>query len=366
MSSRSIPPGWHSHGDGVFEASFLLRGRWGWHPEVRGWRQWGPPHIAIWEQVATALGRVEYRWRDCVIAIEADWPSVVRHLNWCLAASRKHGKATKAERKRLGIEFDRRERRGVRLHITLRPESEAARFPGRAEDLVQMFLHDIFLVINLAEPGACDFYNLTIELPRGVTDELGAFRFQTPLRLSSFYFESTYERDEKREWPSGSTLEVSTVCKWYYSVRTSFAQLPHSRAERALFGLLHVARGSSDITGVVWLFYGLESLLATTPGQNFSALHQRICLLLCPNEKQAAYARRELRTMYDLRSSFVHGGLALIHPEHNNVVDEIDKQSLEITETCRFGFAALVCVLQETIRRGWKEPKFSVSTQVSG
>ena len=73
---------------------------------------------------------------------------------------------------------------------------------------------------------------------------------------------------------------------------------------------------------VIWLFYAFESMLQTRVGEDFSAIVNRIGLLLNADEEQARLIRRKMRALYDVRSAIVHGGFEVIHPMHDGSLDK--------------------------------------------
>ena len=112
-------------------------------------------------------------------------------------------------------------------------------------------------------------------------------------------------------------------------------------------------------TIVIWLFYALETLFDTKAGENFRILTERMQLLLSPNEKETKILRRNLRAMYDLRSSFVHGGLEIAHPMHNEALDrDVDEKYARISNVSEFGFGLVLNAVQAVIEKDWRWPQF--------
>lgn len=120
-----------------------------------------------------------------------------------------------------------------------------------------------------------------------------------------------------------------------------------------------MSQGDASPATLIWIFYALETLFDTKPGENFRALRDRIGLLLDPGGGHREDLVRGLRTLYDLRSAFVHGGLEILHPIGPNPGDEKgDELYKRVADACEFGFTLIACSIQALINRGWIEAQF--------
>ena len=147
-------------------------------------------------------------------------------------------------------------------------------------------------------------------------------------------------------------------------MRTGFGQVPDTPVERALFAMLHVCRSSGRPEDIVWLFYAFESLFQTRVGENYSALLERVCLLLQPDRTQEKVLGKNMRAMYDFRSAFVHGGLQVIHPMHNEVMDKRVEESYgKIIELSQYGTKLLLGCLQRYILENWREVRYKTTVE---
>ncbi|MDQ4628660.1 hypothetical protein [Janthinobacterium lividum] len=217
---------------------------------------------------------------------------------------------------------------------------------------VDNYLYDVFMMLNLALPGSADFMNLRIQSDTSETPTL-------PTRLSPYYFHAAYS--ERDEWPFLSEVGIETIEKWYSDVRKNVSQIPESPLERALFSVLHVCRSDGRPEDIIWIFHALESLLQTRVGENFSALVERLTLVLSPDAKQESVMKKKLREMYSHRSSFVHGGLAIIHPMHNEVIDcRAGDAYISTIELSKYGIKLLLACFQNFARNGWLNVSFRV------
>jgi hypothetical protein len=244
--------------------------------------------------------------------------------------------------------------RGTRITIEITVSGRAKRneLPHERTAAVESFLHDVFLIMNIAAPASCNFYISSLkskDVARPVE-----------LSLSNVSFDITLLNGRAGKWPAPMIIEVSKVADWVFAVRKGVSQVPQSRMEKVLFALLHLAKTDISPTVIVWLFYALETLFDTRPGENRRSMQERAKLLLLPNEKEAAILGRNLRELYEYRSKLVHGGLEVIHPMHNEQLDaRVDDKYREFARVSEFGFALVLVSVQAVIKRGWLEPQFA-------
>lgn len=219
---------------------------------------------------------------------------------------------------------------------------------------VESYLYDLFIVLNLALPGAADFFNFTVEAARPI--------HATRLELSAYYYEAAFRKSD--QWPPLFAIDPQTVSAWYSHVRSGFGQVPETPVERAMFAMLHVCRSSGRPEDIVWLFYAFESLFQTRVGENYSTLVERISLLLGPNSEQEKYLRKNLRAMYDFRSSFVHGGLQVIHPMHQESMDErVDNHYSTIVKHSEYGIKLLVACFHRYVHENWHRVRYKTTIE---
>jgi len=219
--------------------------------------------------------------------------------------------------------------------------------------MIENYLYDVFFILNVALPGSADFMNLIVE------DRI--YKFETKLDIASYYPHRAYIDEE---WPILSPIDVSKVEQWYSSVRSGASQVPENMVESAIFALLHVCRSNGKPEDIIWMFYAFESLFKTRAGENFSAITERIRFILDPNPKQEGSMKKKLREMYNFRSSFVHGGLKVIHPLHNEQIDSrINELYDSIVELTQYGVKLLLACFQTYIKNGWLDVEFEVTAR---
>jgi len=212
-------------------------------------------------------------------------------------------------------------------------------------------MYDVFLALNIAHPGSCSFYKSTVTS--------NSKKNPWELELSNYWFETFYLNGREDKWPKAKQLPLFVVHDWMKRVRADFAQVPNSQLEKVIFALWHICTSDVQPSTVIWIFYALETLFDTKAGENFRALRQRIGVLLSATENEDKLIGKQLRDLYNLRSSFVHGGLEVIHPLHSELLDpRVDGKYWRIARACEFGFAVLLRSLQEVVDRNLSELRY--------
>lgn len=147
--------------------------------------------------------------------------------------------------------------------VTVSGEIDARDVPA----YVELYFHDLFLLINIAVPGAFS----------GRITGAGEYRMNE-LRLDARTFEYAWVSAARRGWPSIDVLPLDDVVAWYDALGIGTRQIARTRVEEALFHLLHLARrDEADAPTVRRALEALrngdvESLRATPPvGRLFEA-----------------------------------------------------------------------------------------------
>jgi hypothetical protein len=156
---------------------------------------------------------------------------------------------------------------------------------------VELFVHDAFLILNIAVPGSFS----------------GTFN---GLRLDARVFENGWNASPGTIEP----LQLADVAKWYDSLQTGTRQIAETNVERALFHLLHLARGEEDDT--------LSMLLLSL-------------------------AAEALEVEVDAR---LKSAMPVLHPMHDDALDpRID--DFDVTEIIDRASAAVIAGLQSRVRQ---------------
>lgn len=308
--------------------------------------------ISVWRDLINNMSTRSYQHQGCSVSVDCDFSPLLPML-----ANRRASKSRFLENPKTAPDdwwkiFT--EKVQCISTVSIAGSNELSQYGWYAAFFAESHLYDLFLVLNLALPGSANFHSVRVSS----SDE----KFHEELDLSSFYFEDAWVNSNNGVWPALDALPVKSVSRWFQNVRPGFNQLPESAIERALFALLHISRRDGRLEDIIWLFYAFESLFETRPGENFSALLDRLCLVLEPPDEIRPRLKKELRRLYDYRSAFVHGGLQVIHPHHREVMDRrVDKEYGDIVNlSLRWTHIMLAC-LQRIVRHEWTELKFQTT-----
>lgn len=308
--------------------------------------------VDCWKRLPTDFSTRAFVHDGCEVHVTLDWSPVTAHLAEQLGIST----VLRVSPESLPENWAESYWAEIRLPaiVEIKGSNELSEYKWYPEFFVETYLYDVFVVLNLALPGAADFVSVGVESVRGGPRDR--------LELSAYYFENAFREPE--QWPYLRPLAPATVLSWYGRVRNGFTQVPITPVERALFAMLHVCRSSGRPEDLVWLFYAFESLFQTRVGENYSALLDRLRLLLEPDGEREKELRKHLRAMYDYRSSFVHGGLAVIHPMHHEVMDKrVDETYGTTIKLSQYGTRLLLACFQRYIRENWREVGYKTTLE---
>lgn len=308
------------------------------------WALTEPLHVELWNSAAHLLRERTIVLENLTCKVMMDWTPLAQRYG-------RHYQAMKYLHEDYPAKFDERirkarfPRRASKVPIIVVAD---AKDTGRSQAVAASVINDVFLIMNIAAPGSCNFSRARLAREDGEND--------VEISLSNYLFE---EHLTSGKWPFARSVDLQKVISWYYLVRQGVAQLPSNDIERALFALLHLAKLDGDAVSVVWLFYALESLLQTRVGENFSATVRRLSLLLDANVEQSGIIKRELRKLYDVRSAIVHGGFEVLHLMMHSLLDKrTDDAFGKLLGMMEFGHAALIAAMQKLVESGRIELRF--------
>ncbi|HEY0141966.1 MAG TPA: hypothetical protein VGF48_13790 [Thermoanaerobaculia bacterium] len=175
---------------------------------------------------------------------------------------------------------------------------------------VELFFHDVFLLLNLAAPGS---FGGTISISGD------ALRVRE-LTFSARVFEYAALRDR---------LPLDDVIAWYDGLAIGTRQLAHDGVTTALFQLLHLARtAEEEEISILRLARAAEGLLG---------------------------ARASLRRLFELRDELAHGLGPVFHPMQDDGLDAAVRDATEEwIEIADAAAAVVIGELRERVRPGGK------------
>ncbi|HYR28993.1 MAG TPA: hypothetical protein VEU30_11045 [Thermoanaerobaculia bacterium] len=173
-----------------------------------------------------------------------------------------------------------------------------------APAFVELFFHDIFLLLNLAAPGSFD---------GTITTSGGELRVRQ-LTFSARIFANA----------GGNRLPLESVAKWYDSLQLGTRQLAATPEAIALFELLHLARNDEDDEqSILRLARAAEALLGRP---------------------------ESLRRLFELRDDIARGRTPVIHPLHDDALDpRVEDATREWIEVADAAAAQVIRALQGII-----------------
>jgi hypothetical protein len=181
---------------------------------------------------------------------------------------------------------------------------------------VELFFHDVFLLLNVAVPGSFG----------GVIAILadGGHR-ASEVALSARSFEYAWATATRNGGPSIEPLPLADVVRWYDALQVGTQQLATTDVTKALFVLLHLARGEeNESASVLLLGQALESLPAH-------------------NEAPPRF--------FELRDAIVHGTAPVLHPMADDALDDrVDDASLELVNAADLASSLVVSAIQARVR----------------
>jgi len=207
----------------------------------------------------------------------------------------------------------------------------------RDTDLVsftELFLHDAFLILNVAAPGS---------FGGAIRWSGGGFR-DRDLLFDARVFELAAVTAAVEGWPAIEPLSLSDVITWYDSLGIGIQQLATTNMARALFHLLYLARGEEDDTmSVVRLALALEAVFDARG----AFLGPRIESLLGRSQS----LHDELGRFTSDRDAIVLGTAPVAHPLYDDGLDaRADDPSLNYTGVVDFASSVIVGALQQQVR----------------
>src|SRR5687767_7065117 len=169
--------------------------------------------VDIWKAIAPIARERKYHHDGCDIRVRVDWepvhlwlaeelqdsldlfseppPGYVREILY-RPMSPTEIEAAKAKREK-----------SISAYVEISGQNEMSSYMWYPDFFVEMYLYDLFLILNLALPGSADFFSVTIRGPGYSTDQLS---------LSSDYWWDAYLK--KDQWPLLTAIDPGVVAAW--------------------------------------------------------------------------------------------------------------------------------------------------------
>ena len=295
----------------------------------------------FWHRAPESLRQRKYHHDGCDIQVEVNWQPLANRLQRDFDLIRPFRKGVSSAG---GISSKILKPLRIRANVTVSGENPRSGYQWYPTFFLKAWIHEIFLIANLSVPGAACFENLSIKQSKQ--------SFPDEVRLSSFSFDAGWVDALDGEGSAVQALPREDVLQWFNAINVGYKQQAETGVERALYALLHMAGDDTKVDSITWLFYGLEALVSTRVGENISGLVRRLSSILDLEASQQKWLNKQLRQLYDMRSSFVHGGYAIPHPLANEVIDKhLDHHFSELFRLHQFGTSLLISTLQALIKK---------------
>jgi hypothetical protein len=167
---------------------------------------------------------------------------------------------------------------------------------------VELFFHDVFLLLNLAAPGS---FGGTISVTGG------------ELRVRELTFDA-------RMFADAPALPLPNVVAWYDGLQLGTRQIAETAEATALFQLLHLARREED---------------------------EEESILRLASAAEALLGRSEsLRRLFELRDELARGRVPVFHPMHDDGLDpRVEDATREWIEVADAAAGAVVAALRARV-----------------
>lgn len=218
--------------------------------------------------------------------------------------------------------------------------------PTKLDDtVIERFLQNLYLAMNLSVPGSCDLYRASF-LARRSPEKRIRLRTQRDvwLDLSAAQPESAYQSALKRGWPPSQRIELAGAWEWLERNGTLGLDVAREPWHRALFTILRVgSQGPYDPDVILLCVQAIEALLGQ--GAPASVVKRRVeSVLGIPRTHKRWY-----RELHDTRSRFVHGAAPIVRPGGWLNEDEASGEIAKYFEQSDLAYAVLLGLIQKLI-----------------
>jgi len=245
----------------------------------------GAADAVVWSDASLMLRERVYATAGGEVRVRIDWSPLVEHDS---------GESVTCD-----VEF-----------LDLRTRKDRRDLPS----FVQLFLHEVFLLLNLAVPGSCSGVFATLS---------GSGYRASEIALSARLFEYAWSLAARQGTPPIVLLPLAEVVRWYDALQIGTVQVATSGVAKALFQLLHLARHDEEEAMSILRIGQALAALGETPSAEFVRLH----------------------------ASLASGTAPVLHPMGEESLDaRIEELSLEWSDVADDAAAQLVSALQRLVQ----------------
>ncbi|MEO8379504.1 MAG: hypothetical protein ABI779_07550 [Acidobacteriota bacterium] len=280
--------------------------------------------LQVLAAAAELLGERTYPFEDGLVRVRLDWAP---WIEWRRLDAERNAQSDP--------DADEPPEEAPPVDVTVSFVDERADADGRdLHPFLELFLHESFLMLNVAVPGSFG----------GRMRWSWGERREREVALDARVFETAWATSAIRDWPRIEPLPLADVKAWYDALGIGTQQVATTSTARTLFHLLYLARSEEeDMMSVLRLALALEAVFEAR--QSF--LGPRIESILGPADSLG----EDLRRFLDDREAMILGTAPVAHPMYDDSLDpRADDESFDYTEVVDFASRAIVGALQEQVR----------------
>ena len=315
-----------------------------------GWQAISETDCQFWENAHQVLSSYEYQLNGSRYLIRAELHKIYEWYIWADKCGRYYDRPqdfSGEDTSFLNAEADL----VLEVEVEYSPDDvNNENRPVPLKRFAEQYIYDVFFMANIALPGSCEFLNARfINLYHS-----GENHHHEKMYLSSYNFELSHLDMTSGKKFAPKVLPLEDVVSWYKNLDLGVTQIGDSKAARAIFALLHVCKSEMDITSIIWMFHAFEAIYVTRMGESVTGMVSRMMILLDLPDSEKKQLTKLLRTLYDQRSAFVHGGYRVHHPLNSEQLDpRLSDSRLDTYDLCQIGFNLVVLSFQKLIEKDW-------------
>ncbi|PSU42605.1 hypothetical protein C9J12_28840 [Photobacterium frigidiphilum] len=220
---------------------------------------------------------------------------------------------------------------------------------------VERLLEQIFLVLNVAVRGGCNY---------------GSFRIGKAWKsLHCSDIESGWHYSSVNEWPVIERLSVIKTWQWFEKFSKFDFILADTAVTKASAVLLHLAyKDDIESTDILQLSQVIENFYLVNGEPKARGLNRKIPVVLgrLPDSN-----KKLIQNFYKLRSDIAHGDFPLFRPRYRETdagFEAVEKHYWEISQEVDKGIALVIATLQFLVRNGAERMVFKeeISVETNG
>ena len=316
--------------------------------EPEFWQYVDHVDMQAWDRARNILEKRRYTHSGCEVTVEVDWTSAYADIKTKAALNEEYHnlRSTGGDLTNFFNNYPTNANLTAISKITISGNNEFSDYDWYPAFFLEKYLYDFFCMMNLSTPGSCDFLNIKISSDKNNDSD--------KLHLSSYNLEEALNRTMLGHGPAVKVIDLERVRDWYDKLNLDTKQKSDTPIEKTLFSLMHLCRIDGDISSILWIFHALESIYSTKVGESFSNLINRISSLLNLTKNETTKLKKRLRSLYDHRSSMIHGGYKVHHPMGYETIDpRLDDDISKNYELNQLGIALIISSIQALISNNW-------------